>query len=161
MMGLAGLEFTSAMGNQFHSTPMARDSRALMRPNSRARFLSPAAPKAIAAGNAVAPSRRIDRPRSKSAAINRGYFESFCRRLVSAAASSGSLSISSGPSVATVTPKPPTWYFVISSRSSRYSGLSGFRNLTFAQTIIICPIFSSSVIFRRVAEAHRSPLRSR
>src|SRR5580658_2224971 len=49
----------------------------------------------------------------------------------------------------------------MSSRSCRYSGLSTFRNWTLAQTMNICPIFSLSVILWSVAEAQRSPWRSR
>ena len=36
MMGLAGFEFTSATGKKFQCTPMARASRAVMRPKARA-----------------------------------------------------------------------------------------------------------------------------
>ena len=87
MMGLAGLEFTSATGNKFHSTPSARDSWATISPNFSASSGLPVAPKAMACGNTVVPFIRIDGPRSKSAVMISGSSESRCSVLVQTVAS--------------------------------------------------------------------------
>src|SRR5258708_7531147 len=136
MIGLAGLELTSATGKKFQWMPMARDSSAGMRPGAPAysRFLG--APNAMAWGEAVGPRRRMESPRSKSAAKMRGRPESCWSWLVRPAVPYGSLYIRDEPSTGTLTAKPPTWYLRRFSRRTRYSGLLEFRNCTRAQGMI-------------------------
>ena len=67
----------------------ARVSTPVTRPASNASDSSPAAPNAIARGNAVAPMMRKPTPASKSAVLSSGIAESSCSRFSVEAASSG------------------------------------------------------------------------
>ena len=117
--GLRGLLLTSTTGAKFTWMPIARASTAVMRPASKARRGSPAAPNAMARGKFVAPSIRNPTPVSKSEVTSRGIFAAACRRLRSDAAASGwpstvreyvGLSNTSGrPRRAPNTCMPPTW----------------------------------------------------
>ena len=98
MIGLSGLLFTSATGNRFQWTPMARDSSAVIAPNLSAYPVLPTAPKAMASGNAGTELTREARPRSKSAAMSNGRRESRCSWLATAATSSGGFFSRMGPS---------------------------------------------------------------
>ena len=84
-MGLSGLLLTSATGKKTHWTPtrprFTRRDLALERVSDG----SPAAPNAIACGNTVVPSSRMEAPRSKSPATIRGTVASRCILLTNAA----------------------------------------------------------------------------
>ena len=86
-----------------------RFRRAVILPNSSANSGFPAAPKAMAWGNAVTPRSRMEGPRSKSAATIRGIRGARCRSFMSIAASYGSLLAKKGPSEGTVSRMEPRW----------------------------------------------------
>ena len=118
MMGLSGLLFTSATGNRFHCTPMARDSSAVIAPNLSAYAMLPVAPKAMASGKAGTELTREASPRSKSAAISKGSLESRWSWLATAATSRGGFLSRIGPSTWTVSTTEPMLYFCIWARNS-------------------------------------------
>src|SRR5262245_42455693 len=81
-IGLRASLATSRTGAKSRCTPRARDSRPTASPTRRARSSSPAAPRAMNAGNSVAPSTCWPQPRSKSAHTRRGTEEAAWARAV-------------------------------------------------------------------------------
>jgi len=84
-MGLSGLLFTSATGARIQGTPSAMACRAVTSPSKRLRLGSRVAAKAMACGNSVFESTRIESPRSKSPETSSGTLATRCIRLRNAA----------------------------------------------------------------------------